>query len=177
MKIIGLESTKEWNAEKVLNISNEEVKSAIFGYWQDENIFFDKFKYTLTKQDEYIHNKDGIYMIGTTGDKLLNYYARWTGIINENECTFIQCYCPSTDRLFFLSSENLETVQDCVASLLEFPEEVKKYITGINRQGEIYSLMFDSNNLETVNKILSKKNQNMTCFSGKEYFDLIKYEY
>lgn len=177
MKIIGIESTKDWSAEKALSISNEEVKSAIFGYWQDENIFFDKFKDVLTKKDEYIHNKDGVYMIGTTGNKLLNYYARWTGVINENKCTFIQCYCPSTDRLFFLSTENLVSVKDCVASLLEFPKSIKEFITGINRQGEIYSLMFDDNNLEKVNKLLSNSNQEMTFFSGDEYFDLLRYEY
>lgn len=95
---------------------------------------------------------------------------------NDNEIAYVQCYCPSTDRMFFLGVEPRHiSAKDAIASLYRVPSVVKDHIKSISRQGERYFTAFT----EEGNQILEnmKEIKEYSTISGDEYFSKITYEF
>lgn len=102
-------------------------------------------------------------------------YTLFKGKIMNEEIAFVRCFCPSTDRMFFLGVEPIHTkAKDAIASLYRIPRKLKNQIKEINRQGERYSTTFH----EGTDINLPKDDiKDLVSLSGDEYFDLIKYEF
>ena len=172
---------KTFSFEDFIKESNEEVKSAILSFleekWGGEYLFRFISKH-LKEIDTYTDKKEDKYLEGTTRGINIGVYTFFKGEINEIDLAFVRCYCPSTDRMFFLSVDPINNnAKDAIASLYQVPKKLKDEIKYIQRQGERYSTVFT----EKGNKILKGINQNdisdLTSISGEQYFTLLKYEY
>ena len=162
---------------------NEEVKSAVISFIQQkegEEGIYRFFAKDLKEVDTFIDNKENKYLEGTTKGMNIGVYSLFKGEINNTEVAYVRCYCPSTDRMFFLGVEPTNTnAKDAIASLYQVPKLLSNNIKTISRQGEIFSTTFDE---ETTNKL--KNNEfslddlkNYVSLSGDEYFKLMTYEY
>jgi hypothetical protein len=132
----------------------------------------------LKELDTFTDKKPAEYLEGTTGGMNIGVYTLFKGTLNGINLAFVRCYCPSTDRMFFLSVDPVNNnAKDAIASLYRVPEKLKGEIKYIQRQGERFSTVFT----ETGNAILSKMGkeevENLTTISGNEYFSKMKYEY
>ena len=175
---------------------NEEVKSAILSFMEEKwgsEYLFRFISDNLKEVDTYTDKKDKKYLVGTTGGMNIGVYTLFKGRLNNVEgklksngrdkenfvdLAFVRCYCPSTDRMFFLcvGAEN-KTAKDAIASLYRIPAKLKKEIKYINRQGERFSTVLT----EKGDKILDAMNQeeinDLVHISGDEYFSKMRYEY
>ena len=182
---------EEWAKE-----GNEEVKSAILSFMEEKwgsEYLFRFISDNLKEVDTYTDKKDKKYLVGTTGGMNIGVYTLFKGRLNNVEgklksngrdkenfvdLAFVRCYCPSTDRMFFLcvGAEN-KTAKDAIASLYRIPAKLKKEIKYINRQGERFSTVLT----EKGDKILDAMNQeeinDLVHISGDEYFSKMRYEY
>jgi hypothetical protein len=171
------------SVEEFLRQENEEVKSAIVSYIQtrdgDEGIykFFSKH---LTEVNTFVDEKEEQYLEGTTKGMNVGVYTLFKGEVNEVDIAYVRCYCPSTDRMFFLGVEPHHTnAKDAIASLYQVPTILKNNIVSISRQGEKFTTVFDEN---TTLKLKlgaydSEELKRYTSISGDKYFKLMKYEY
>jgi hypothetical protein len=100
------------------------------------------------------------------------------GVVNGFDVAYVRCYCPSTDRMFFLGVEpKTKNAKDGIASLYRIPRKLKAHIEAIHRQGEVYSTILTPEG-EEINKSLTKEEiADQVSINGDIYFDLIKYEY
>ena len=162
---------------------NEEIKSAVISFIQQkdgEEGVYRFFAKDLKEVDIFIDKKENKYLEGTTKGMNIGVYTLFKGVINNTEVAYVRCYCPSTDRMFFLGVEPSNTnAQDSIASLYQVPKLLKNNIVTISRQGEIFSTTFDEN---TTNKL--KNNEfsldelkDYVSLSGEEYFSKMTYEY
>ena len=105
-------------------------------------------------------------------------YTLFKGQINNTDIAYVRCYCPSTDRMFFLgvNSEH-NNAKDAIASLYRVPRKLKQHITHINRQGERFSTNFTKYGLALLKTLDKKDIEDLVSISGSEYFGKIKYEY
>jgi len=105
---------------------NEEVKSAVISFIQQrdgEEGVYRFFKENLKEVDTYIDKKEDKYLEGTTNGMNIGVYTLFKGEINNTEVAYVRCYCPSTDRMFFLGVEPINTnAQDSIASLYQVPK-------------------------------------------------------
>jgi len=163
--------------------SNEETKSSILALMEQKfgrEYVVDFFKSDLEEVDTYIDKKDDKYLEGTTNGMNIGVYTLFKGNINNTEISYVRCYCPSTDRMFYLGVEDTHTnAKDAIASLYRVPLALKNGIEAIYRQGEKFSTFFN-------NVITKKLEQNeyskedlttYTSLTGDEYFKLLKWEY
>ena len=166
--------------EEFLKEDNEEVKSAIISFIQqkegDEGIyrFFQEY---LKEVDTFVDKKEQKYLEGTTGGMNIGVYTLFKGSINDIEIAYVRCYCPSTDRMFFLGVEPTNTnAKDAIASLFQVPKELKSNILSIARQGEKFSIIFDKETTKKLekNEIVIKE---YVSLSGEEYFYKMTYEF
>ena len=173
----------DYTLEEFVNEPNEEIKSAVIGFIQQrdgEFGIYNFFKNHLTETDSFVDKKQPHYLEGTTGGMNVGVYILHKGIINNTDVAYVQCYCPSTDRMFFLGVEpHHKSAKDAIASLYQVPELLKNNIKAIARQGEKFSTIFDE---ETTLKL--KNNQydlselnNYVSLSGDEYFSKMTYEF
>lgn len=152
--------------EEWVLIKNEELKSCIL---QGMSFFFGEEKMVqflrtfLEEKETFVNERER--KINPRRSNYIGVYTRFTGIINDQPLTYVRVYCPSTDRMFFLCSENKDNVKDCVASLLPVDYK-KKDIDCILRQGEVFLLKVK----EGAKKI------NTYNLSGDEYFNFLKIE-
>jgi len=107
----------------------------------------------------------------------VGYYTLFKGKINNIDIAYVRCYCPSTDRMFFLGiAPEINTAKDAIASLCQVPSQLKNNLVSINRQGEMFSFNFDE-----VGTNMLKKNKinfnDVVSLKGDEYFSKIKFEY
>jgi hypothetical protein len=166
-----------------LNEDNEEVKSAIVSYIQqadgDEGIYR-FFSENLTEVDTFVDKKADIYLDGTTRGMNIGVYTLFKGNINNVDIAYVRCYCPSTDRMFFLGVEPKHTnAKDAIASLYQVPKLLKSKIKTISRQGEKFSTVFDEETTKLLkNGLISKSDlSDYVSISGDEYFEKMTYEY
>jgi hypothetical protein len=168
---------KEWTEEK-----NEEIKSLILAFYEEKfgsEFVFDFLSKYLKEVDNYIDKKEEKYLKNTKGMNI-GVYTLFKGKINNINIGYVRCYCPSTDRMFFLGVHpSINNAKDAIASLCQIPNKLKNNLLSISRQGEMFSFNFDETGTKMLkNKELTKEDyQNAASLKGDEYFSKIKFEY
>ena len=160
---------------------DEEIKSACVSFMQQskgEDYIVSFFRDNLREVNTYVDKKDERYLEGTTKGMNVGVYTLFKGQINNTDIAYVRCYCPSTDRMFFLgvNSEH-NNAKDAIASLYRVPRKLKQHITHINRQGERFSTNFTKDGLALLKTLDKKDVEDLVSISGSEYFGKIKYEY
>ena len=172
---------KSLKIEQFLKIENEEVKAAVLditqeihgpeylGLWLSEK---------LDKIDTYIDKKPKNYLVGTTGGMNIGVYDLFVGTISGIKLSFVRCYCPSTDRMFFLQTEPRFTkAHNAIASLSRPPKKIKPHIEYIMRQGEEFTAYLTPEGEDIAKTLTESELNDREAFTGKEYFELMTYEY
>jgi hypothetical protein len=172
-----------YTVKEFLSENNEEVKSAVISFIQErdgEEGIYRFLQDYLNEVDTYVNKKDGEFMEGTTNSSKLGVYTLFKGRINTYDIAYVRCYCPSTDRMFFLGVEPTHTkAKDAIASLYQVPRILVDKISAINRQGEVFSTVFDEETTQDLKngKYTDEQLKTYTNVSGDTYFKLMKYEY
>lgn len=131
---------EKYTFEDFMAESNEETKSTVLAFIQEK--FGDEKLYrflakNLTEIDTYVDSKEEQYLVGTSGGMNIGVYTLFKGEINEEEIAYVRCYCPTTDRMFFLGVEPTNTnAKDAIASLYTVPRILAGQIKAIARQGK-----------------------------------------
>jgi len=175
-------SNKEYTFEDWTKESNEEIKAVVLAFYEEkfggEFVFRFLSKY-LIEVDNYIDKKDPKYLEGTIGMNI-GVYTLFKGIVNDIDIAYVRCYCPSTDRMFFLGvSPDIDNAKDAIASLCQIPVKLSKYLTSIARQGEMFSFNFNEIGTKMLKEQELTKDDylNVVSLKGNEYFSKIKFEY
>lgn len=180
-KLFDRLSNKEYLFEEWIAESNEEIKSAVLSFYQQkfgDEYVFQFLSENMKEVDTYVDKKPQEYLNGTTKGMNIGVYTLYKGHINNIEIAYVRCYCPSTDRMFFLGVNPSHTnAKDAIASLYSIPKKLVNEITCIQRQGEIFSTNFTENGLKLLKNMNSEEIADVVSISGDKYFDLIKYEY
>jgi hypothetical protein len=160
---------------------NEEIKSAVLNFYEEKfggTFLVDYLKEYLSEKDTYVDTKDPVYLEGTTKSMNVGVYTLFKGQIEDVEIAYVRCFCPSTDRMFFLGvfSEH-NNAKDAIASLCRIPRKLKKHLTSLQRQGEIFSANFTPKGTEILKNLSQSEKDDLVSLSGNEYFGLMKYEY
>jgi hypothetical protein len=170
---------EEWTKEE-----NEEIKSIVLAFYEEKfgsEFAFNFISSHLKEVDTYTDKKENKYLERTTKGMNLGVYTLFKGNLNNSlDVAYVRCYCPSTDRMFFLGvHESITNAKDGIASLCQVPSKLHKHLTSINRQGEMFSFNFDKKGTEMLkNEELSKQDfENVVSLSGDEYFSKLKFEY
>ena len=171
-------SFTQWSKEK-----NEEIKSLVLAFYEEK--FGGEFVYRflskyLKETDSYVDNKNQKYLEKTTKGMNIGVYTLFKGSVNNTDIAYVRCYCPSTDRMFFLGVHpDINTAKDAIASLCQIPVKLKDNLVSIKRQGEIFSFNFDEVGTKILkNKLLTKEDyKNVVSLKGDEYFSKLQFEY
>lgn len=132
----------------------------------------------LKELGTYTDKKNNKYLEGTTGAMNIGVYTLFKGKVNNIDLSFVRCYCPSTDRMFFLSvSPENKNAKDAIASLYRVPSKLKTEISYIQRQGERFSTVFTPKGKEILASLSKDEVADLTSISGNRYFSLMRYEY
>jgi hypothetical protein len=171
----------KYTMEDFTKEEDEEVKSACISFMQQtkgEDYLVSFFKDNLKEIDTFVDKKDEMYLEGTTKGMNVGVYTLFKGKINNVKIAYVRCYCPSTDRMFFLGvSSKYNNAKDAIASLYRVPKKLKQYITTINRQGERFSTNFTKEGLTLLKTLPKSDIEDLVSVSGNEYFSKIKYEF
>ena len=174
-------SKKEYTFEEWVKEENEEVKSAVLGFYEEKfgNEFVFRFlSKNLKEVDTFVDKKDEKYLKGTTKGMNIGVYTLFKGNIGETEIAYVRCYCPSTDRMFFLGVDpRNNNAKDAIASLCRVPVSLKNEIKDISRQGERYSFTWTKKGKQIKEKLTKKDWQNTASLDGNTYFSKLTYEY
>ena len=165
--------------ESFLKESNEEIKSAAIEMMQlvhGDSFLVRFFGDNLKEVDSFIDKKEERYLKGTTGGMNVGVYTLYKGEINDHAIAYVQCYCPSTDRMFFLGVEpKFTNAKDAIASLYRVPSIVKNDIKTIARQGERFFTTFTEKGYKKLESI--KEIMEYSTITGEEYFEKMTYEF
>lgn len=171
----------KYTIEDFIKEQNEEIKSASIAYLQEvkgDDFLVTFFKENLKEIDTFVDKKDEKYLKGTTNGMNVGVYTLFKGEINNTNIAYVRCYCPSTDRMFFLGvSSEYNNAKDAIASLYRIPKKLKPYIQEINRQGERFSTCLTQEGKYLVKTLPKKDIEDLISITGDEYFSKIKYEY
>jgi len=174
-------SDKTFTMEDFINESNEEYKSTCIAFMQEkhgEEYLVEFFRQNLTEVDTFVDKKDEEYLKGTTGGMNVGVYTLFKGEINNESIAYVRCYCPSTDRMFFLGVDEVHnTAKDAIASLYRIPSKLKTHIKSISRQGERFSTILTEKGKEVLKSMSEEEIAENSTLKGSEYFSLIKYEF
>jgi hypothetical protein len=174
-------SEKSFTMEDFINEENEEHKSTCIAFMQEkfgDEYIVDFFRENLKEVDTFVDKKDESYLEGTTKGMNIGVYTIFKGEINNESIAFVRCYCPSTDRMFFLGVDSrYNTAKDAIASLYRIPSKLKHHIKSISRQGERYSTILTDQGKEILSSMSEREISDTTSLPGDEYFQLIKYEF
>ncbi len=172
---------KTYTIEEFINEKNEEVKSVCLQMMIElygESYIADFFSSILKEVDTFVDKKDDKYLKGTTKGMNVGVYTLFKGIIDKYEIAYVRCYCPSTDRMFYLGVEPIHTnAKDAIASLYTIPKKLKPFIKNIRRQGERFSTTFTEKGLILAKNIDKSELESLVGISGNEYFSKIEYEF
>ena len=174
-------AAKTFTFDDWVKIDNEELKSACLSFmeerWGSEYLF--RFiSDNLKEVNTYTDKKDEQFLVGTTGGMNIGVYTLFKGVVNGLKLAFVRCYCPSTDRMFFLCVDPSNTnAKDAIASLYRVPAKLKDEIKYIQRQGERFSTVFTDKGKEVLKSMDEKEIAELTHISGDKYFSKLKYEY
>ena len=171
----------EYTMDDFTQEPNEEIKAACIAYMQQvkgDDYIVTFFRKNLEEVDTYIDKKSPEYMEGTTKGMNIGVYTLFKGVINDVNIAYVRCYCPSTDRMFFLGVNPRNTkAKDAIASLYQVPKKLKPHISEIHRQGERFSTNFTKEGWDIFNNMKENDIQDLVSITGNEYFTKIKYEY
>jgi hypothetical protein len=174
---------KTYTVSDFFNEKNEEIKSAVISFLQsrdgDSGVYFFLKDY-INEVDTYIDVKNEELMVGTIDSPNVGVYTLLKGEINNVEIAYVRCYCPSTDRIFFLGVDPImNNAKDAIASLYQIPKILKEKLVSISRQGEKFSSTFDTETTKKLenNEFTPKELSEYTNLSGEDYFNLMTYEY
>ena len=190
-KVNGFDVTEElfdslyndtYTFEEFLKEKNEEIKSVVLAYKEERygnSGVYDFMKDSLNEVDTYTDVKDGTLLEGTTRGQNIGTYTLFKGKLNNDiELAYVRCFCPSTDRMFFLGVEPHHTsAKDAIASLYRIPRKLKNEIKYIQRQGERFSTVFTDNGKNIMKSLSEDDVSDLVSISGDEYFNLMTYEY
>jgi hypothetical protein len=174
-------SNKEYTFDDFTKEGNEDIKSAAISLMQEK--FGDShiatfFENNLKEIDTYTHINNEEYLVGTTKSTNIGVYTLFRGNINDTIISYVRCYCPSTDRMFFLGVMNDHTsAKDAIASLYRVPRKLNGEIKYIQRQGERFSTVFSDKGKSIIKGMEKKDFQDVVSVSGNEYFSKMRYEY
>lgn len=175
--------SKSYTFEEWANESNEEIKSLVLAFYEEkfggEFVFRFISKY-LKEINTYVDKKSEEYLKNTVNSMNIGVYTLFKGTINNTDIAYVRCYCPSTDRMFFLGvNPSYNNAKDAIASLCQIPRILKDNLISINRQGEIFSFNFDEEGTKLLkDNLISKEDLNdVISLTGDEYFSKIKFEY
>jgi hypothetical protein len=169
----------EYTFEDFVKEKNEEVKNCVLAYIEEKNggeALYDFLSKNLKEVDTYTDKKEDKYLEGTTKGMNIGVYTLYKGEVNNIDLAFVRCYCPSTDRMFFLGVEPENTnAKDAIASLYRVPRKLVNNIKYIQRQGERFSTVFDD--MEKVKSLPKEDIEDLVSLDGNKYFELMQYEY
>jgi hypothetical protein len=174
-------SNKEYTPDEFFKEKNEEVKSSAIAFMQQA--YGDEYvagflRDSLTEVHTFVDKKNGKFLEGTTGGMNVGVYTLFKGEINDTAIAYVRCYCPSTDRMFFLGVNPAHTnAKDAIASLYTIPTKLKPHIKGIARQGERFSTTFTDKGAKILKELTSDELKETTSITGDEYFSLMTYEF
>jgi len=174
-------SNKTFTMEDFINESNEEYKSTCIAFMQEkhgEEYLVQFFRQNLQEVNTFVDKKDEEYLKGTIGGMNIGVYTLFKGEINNEKIAYVRCYCPSTDRMFFLGVDEIHnTAKDAIASLYRIPSKLKSHIKSISRQGERFSTILTDEGKKVLKSMSEEEISDNSTLKGAEYFDKIKYEF
>jgi hypothetical protein len=174
-------TNKKFKIEDFINEKNEEKKSTCIAFMQEkygDEYLVDFFRQYLKEVDSFTDKKDEQYLKGTTKGMNVGVYTLFKGIINGVGIAYVRCYCPSTDRMFFLGvDDSYKTAKDAIASLYRIPSKLKSHIKSISRQGERFSTILTDKGNEVLKNMSKEEIEDVSGLDGNNYFSLMKYEY
>ena len=171
---------KKYTFDDFIKEENEEYKSTILLYIQlteGDNGLFNFLSTYMKKVDTYVDEKDAKFLINTKGMNV-GLYDLFKGQVGSIELSAIRCYCPSTDRMFFLFCENTyNNAKDAIGSLCRIPRKLKDELLYLQRQGERFSAVWTENGKIIKTTMTTKDYQDVVPLSGNEYFAKMRFEY
>jgi len=171
----------EYSFDDFLKERNEEIKAASLSFIEEKHGSEALFRFissNLKKVDTFTDKKSDKYLKGTTGGMNIGVYTLFKGSANGIDLAFVRCFCPSTDRMFFLSVDPVnENAKDAIASLYRVPKKLASEIKYIQRQGERFSTVFTDRGKEIFKSLSKEDISDLTHISGEKYFSKMKYEY
>ena len=176
-------NNKNFSMKTFLELPNEEDKSVCIEMMQlkyGDDYLYEFFSENLKEVDTFVDKKEDKYLEGTTKGMNVGVYTLYKGEINGENVAYVRCYCPSTDRMFFLGVDDNHTkAKDAIASLYRVPKVLSKHIDYVQRQGERFSTVFTEEGSKILNSLKQQKNSEIeyTTISGDEYFSKMRYEY
>ena len=174
-------TNKTYTPAEFFKEENEDVKAACIAMMQElhgDTFVFDFFRSVMKEVDTYKDVKDSEFLEGTTGGMNIGVYTLFKGEVEGTEISYVRCYCPSTDRMFFLGVEpKYNNAKDAIASLYRVPVKLKDEIKYIQRQGERFSTVFTDKGMSILEEMSKEDIQNTTTIDGNAYFSRMKYEY
>jgi hypothetical protein len=96
MRILLQKKTKKAN-QPVLPMMQEK---------HGEEYIVNFFSKHLKEIDTYVDKKKEELLEGTTKGMNVGVYTLFKGTINNEKIAYVRCYCPSTDRMFFLGVDS-----------------------------------------------------------------------
>jgi len=180
-KIYKAIQNNTYTVDEFLCEDNEEIKSTAIMYLQElhgDSAIVDFFGDKLTLIDTYIDKKADKFLEGTTNGQNIGVYSLFVGEIMDEKVSYVRCYCPSTDRMFFLGVEPIyNSAKEAIASLYPIPRKLKSHIKYIQRQGERFSTVFDEDGKALMGGLSEEDLADMVSIGGDEYFSKMRYEY
>ncbi len=174
-------SEKTFTMDDFINETNEEYKSTCIAFMQEkygDEYLVNFFRKNLNEIDTFTDKKESKHLIGTSGGMNIGVYTLFKGSINNADIAYVRCYCPSTDRMFFLGVDSVHSkAKDAIASLYRIPAKLKPHIKSISRQGERFSTILTEKGNEILNSMPQEQIEDVSGLNGKDYFNLIKYEF
>lgn len=174
-------SNKTFTVTDFINESNEEVKSTCIALMQEkhgDDFLVEFFRENLTEVDTFVDKKESKYLEGTTGGMNIGVYTLFKGVINDEPIAYVRCYCPSTDRMFFLGvNEEHENAKDAIASLYRIPVKLIRHIKSISRQGERFSTILTEEGKEVLKNLSKDDVSDLGGLNGNDYFKKMNYEF
>jgi hypothetical protein len=172
---------KRYTLENFIAEKNEETKAACLFYMREkwgEDYLVSFFSDHLKEVDTYVDKKDERYLAGTIGGMNIGVYTLFKGNLNGIKLAYIRCYCPSSDRMFYLGVDPAQkNAKDAIASLYRIPSCLKAYIKEIRRQGERFSTTLTDKGNDILKTMSQADAENLVAIGGEEYFSKMTYEY
>lgn len=176
---------KQYSFNDFVREKNEEVKSVILKFFEEKYGSEDVYNFIrkkLKELDTYVNEKEEKYLQGTTKGMNVGVYTLFKGQIRQKwqilTFAFVRCYCPSTDRMFFLSVHpNNTNAKDAIASLYRIPKKLVNEIKYIQRQGERFSTVFTKKGKSIAENLTKIDLNDWGTITGDKYFKLMRYEY
>ena len=174
-------SQNKYSFDDFVSEKNEEIKAAALSFIEERHgneALFRFISSNLKEIDSYTDKKNEGYLVGTTKGMNIGVYTLFKGKIEGIDLAFVRCYCPSTDRMFFLAVDPINNnAKDAIASLYRVPRKLLSEIKYIQRQGERFSTVFTEEGKSILKTLSEFDISDLAHIDGDSYFKLMQYEY